>query len=264
MCCSKLGQSTQTFHTVAFGKCLFGWRAALETQMWQVQLETTECWGGGKGREDQVLWLRTEVCMCMCVHVCKTESGKDRQRSACVCLWLSVFVQVCLCVTEIEIKGADSIHWDTRGHRGEKVHIQHFPLRGGEWLDSWRVRRCRWCCWTCREAANLTSLIRSYLALLQFHGCLNQVGHVPQISAAGFYLSIVLLCRVMWSSVGKRYHFWNYDSWPFFHPRENSLKQWPFSCYCAVKPPIWQQTKVLWNYLTRAHTPGFERQTIFT
>lgn len=90
--------------------------------------------------------------------------------------------RLCLCDFKMTIEGADRIHWDTRGHRHKERKCTFSISQGGgmRGWDSWRVRGCRWC-WTCWWAAKLTSLIRPYLALLQCHGCLNQVGHVPQI-----------------------------------------------------------------------------------
>lgn len=69
-------------------------------------------------------------------------------------------------------KSSSHLWSDSSQMWGGKVHAQHFP----GWMAA--GQKMQWCSWTWWWAANPTSLIRSYLALQQFHGCLKQVGHV--------------------------------------------------------------------------------------
>lgn len=96
----------------------------------------------------------------------------------------SVFVEKCLCASafvcvdlfKTEIEAADSFPWSPRSHTCEEKKCTFSISQEGGWGVR-QLERCRWC-WTCWWATNLTSLIWSYQALLQFHGCLKQVGHV--------------------------------------------------------------------------------------
>lgn len=119
----------------------------------------------------EVASLRSNMCLCLC-YMC-----------LCVCVFFQNLhstnksMTFWLCVRMCESKAAYTSEWSLGDHMwGFKHACSALPLEGPEWFHSWG--RCRWCCRTCRRTADLTSLIWSYQALLQFHGCLEQVGHV--------------------------------------------------------------------------------------
>ncbi len=121
------------------GFCHSIWKMALELEHcpWDLYV-TGSSWNHGaveRGREDQVLRLRREVCMWICalVCVCETDWRKQTQKEVCVCMSACVcmFVSVCVCVWNGD-RGSRQHSLRHKGSQmwGEKVHIQLFPGRG--------------------------------------------------------------------------------------------------------------------------------------
>ncbi len=82
----------------------------------------------------------------LCIGVCVWDrlEKANAERSVCLRVCVCVHVCVCVCVFEMEIEGADSIHWGTRGHRCEERKCTFSFSQGGGWvvrqLESYKMQ----------------------------------------------------------------------------------------------------------------------------